>query len=522
MVIEGVTRWITAKANPRILTDGSVVWEGVLTDITERKLAEQSLARAKAHAEKLERLKTDFLTQMSHEIRTSGKLLTGIVNYILDLSKIEADQLITEERPFNLQSVVETVETLRTSITNPAVSLIVEPPNNSFPLLIGDQRRIEQVLANLLSNAIKFTDQGSIKVTFDCRQVTPFTAALKVTVQDTGIGIASSFIPQLFTPFRQSDTGVTRQYGGTGLGLSISKQLTELMGGHIHVLSEPGTGSTFWFELALSADGRKRLQTPDAPNTTQATRQRLVDLRILVVDDSLAIRELLQQLLTHEGAQVELSADGAQALAVLQQADKPFDCVMMDIQMPVMDGLTATQNIRAILRFEQLPVFAMTAGLLAEQQTRARQAGMTDVIPKPIEIDDMMNQILVAVGRNHATFESNSGNRPNVMPLIAGIDRDYVHRALDGDIKLFDKLVLIFVEEFEGLEDRICERLVPEAHPTSLKEAIRFSHSLHGAARVKSVPSSSARLQPHSSTHWKARRILTWPNSTPWENCSLI
>ena len=512
VVIDGTTRWITAESNPRVLTDGSVVWEGVLTDITERKLAEQSLARAKAHAEKLERLKTDFLTQMSHEIRTplttilgltallddetlatdqrdkvnkiraSGKLLIGIVNDILDLSKIEAGQLITEEQPFDLLAIVETAKTFRASITNSDVSLTVTPPNDTVPLLIGDQRRIEQVLTNLLSNAIKFTERGNITVTFACQQNTPFTVKLQVTVKDTGIGIEPSFIPLLFTPFRQSDSGVTRQYGGTGLGLSISKQLVELMGGQIHVQSEPGKGSRFWFELALTTSDRNRFQPQQSSSTTLATRHRLIDLHILVVDDSLAIRELVQQLLEREGARVEIATDGAHALAILQEAKESFDCVMMDIQMPVMDGLTATQNIRTIPGFEQLPIFAMTAGLLAEQQTRARQAGMTDVIAKPIDIDHMMSQILAAVGRNNMTRSSNGSIESNVMPLITGIDRDRVNRTIDGDTKLFDKLVRIFIEEFEGLDDRIRARLTQDSDAESIKEAIRFSHSLNGAA----------------------------------------
>jgi len=512
VIVNGTTRWITAESKPRELADGSVLWEGVLTDITKRKLAEQSLAHAKAHAEKLERLKTDFLTQMSHEIRTplttilglaallddktltlsqrdrvkkiraSGKLLTGIVNDILDLSKIEAGQLITEELPFNLATVLDTVETFRTSISNPAVSLAVVPPKNPVPLLIGDQRRIEQVLANLLSNAIKFTEQGAITVTVECQQTAPFKASLQITVQDTGIGITPTFMTQIFTPFRQSDSGIARSYGGTGLGLSISKQLMEIMGGQIHVTSEPGQGSTFWFDLSLTTVDRNRFQQRHSTSTPLTTSRRLVGLYILVVDDSLAIRQLVQQLLEREGAQVTIAADGAHALTVLQQADEPFDCVMMDIQMPVMDGLTATQNIRALPQFDNLPVLAMTAGLFAEQQARARQAGMTDVIAKPIDIDHMINQILISVGRNNGGHGSNGATNPNPMPLIAGIDRDHVNRTLDGDSKLFDKLVLIFIQEFEGLDDRIRECLAQDDHPYSIKEAIRFSHTLNGAA----------------------------------------
>jgi CheY-like chemotaxis protein len=256
----------------------------------------------------------------------------------------------------------------------------------------------------------------------------------------------------------------------------------EIMGGQIHVTSEPGQGSTFWFYLSLTTVDRNRFQQRHSTSTPLTTSRRLVGLYILVVDDSLAIRQLVQQLLEREGAQVTIAADGAHALTVLQQADEPFDCVMMDIQMPVMDGLTATQNIRALPQFDNLPVLAMTAGLFAEQQARARQAGMTDVIAKPIDIDHMINQILISVGRNNGGHGSNGATNPNPMPLIAGIDRDHVNRTLDGDSKLFDKLVLIFIQEFEGLDDRIRECLAQDDHPYSIKEAIRFSHTLNGAA----------------------------------------
>jgi PAS domain S-box-containing protein len=514
VVVKGQTRWITADSKPRELPDGSVVWEGVLADITERKLAEQSLARAKAQAEKLERLKSDFLAQMSHEIRTpltailgladllagdivtepeqdkikkiqtSGKLLLGIINDILDLSKIEADQLITEELPFELSAVLATVEAFRASITRPTVSLTVIGPQwpEPLPVLIGDQRRLEQVLANLLSNAIKFTEQGKISVTFQLQPSGSSSVQLRVTVQDTGMGIAPDFMAQLFTPFTQSDTGIARQYGGTGLGLSISKQLVELMGGHIHVTSHPGDGSTFWFELPLAIDARLLSHTRASNTGSLGTADRLAGLTILVADDSPSIRDLIMEFLQREGAVVELASDGAQALSILQTQHRQFDCVMMDVQMPVMDGLSATQNIRALRQFDQLPVLAMTAGLLAEQQARARQAGMADVVAKPIDLNRMVTQILMAVRRanHHADVTVLDPNNP--MPFIMGIDREHVNRTMDGNRDLFDRLIIIFIEEFDGLDDRISTILDQGLNPENMQEAARLAHALRGAA----------------------------------------
>lgn len=529
LVVKGQTRWITAESKPRDLPDGSVVWEGVLTDITERKLAEQALARAKARAEELERLKSDFLTQMSHEIRTpltsilgladllaedqlqqrqqdkvkqiqtSGKLLLGIINDILDMSKIEAGQLITEELPFEICELLAHLDTFKTATLKPGVTLSVQQPIGVVPRVIGDERRIEQVLTNLVGNAIKFTDQGTIRVIVDVADQTDTSLKLCVSVSDTGKGIDSALLPKLFTPFVQADTGIARQHGGTGLGLSISKQLVELMGGRIGVMSEPGKGSTFWFELPLAID-QHNLPSWEAnagadpqenaepggsgePTDTKVVKRtpRLKGLHILVVDDSDSIRDLICEVLEREEAEVELAIDGAQALEVLRSSKKRFDCVMMDVQMPVMDGLTAMRNIRTMRQFDHLPVLAMTAGLLAEQQARARQAGMADVVAKPVDFKQMINQILVAVGRtSHPTYNPEADDNP--MPVLACIDREHVNRTMDGNRRLFDRLCVIFVEEFEGLDHRIGAVLDQGINPETIKEAGRLAHALRGAA----------------------------------------
>ena len=529
LIVKGQTRWITAESKPRPLPDGSTVWEGVLTDITERKLAEQALARAKARAEELERLKSEFLTQMSHEIRTpltailgladlladdrlensqhdkvaqiqtSGKLLLSIINDILDMSKIEAGQLITEELPFEISGLVAHLNTFKSAITKPNVTLSVQQPLGSVPTVIGDERRIEQVLTNLVGNAIKFTSQGKITVTLDILDQTETQLKLRTSVTDTGPGIDASLSPKLFTPFVQADTGVSRRYGGTGLGLSISKQLVELMGGRIGVISEPGKGSQFWFELPLAIDQQAksvwqafRSAQQAEPNGTSQTKRtpRLAGLNLLVVDDSDSIRDLICEFLEREGAQVELASDGAQALEVLRASKdnsndrsnrKPFDCVMMDVQMPVMDGLTAMRNIRAMPEFDQLPVLAMTAGLLAEQQARARQAGMADVVAKPVDFKQMVEQILVAVGRVYQPAPAADGDE-NPMPAIACIDRDHVNRTMEGNRRLFDRLCGVFIEEFEGLDGRIGAVLAQGIDAATIKEAGRLAHALRGAA----------------------------------------
>ncbi|UOD51292.1 ATP-binding protein [Orrella daihaiensis] len=543
LVVNGKTRWITAESKPRALPDGSTVWEGVLADITERKLAEQALARAKARAEELERLKTDFLTQMSHEIRTpltailgladlladdnlqpsqhdkvtqiqtSGKLLLGIINDILDMSKIEAGQLITEELPFALDELVDHLQTFKTAITKPGVKLSVQQPLDKAPAVIGDKRRIEQVLTNLVGNAIKFTEHGNITVTLDIAEQTDTFLKLRASVTDTGPGIDSDLLQKLFTPFVQADTGVSRRHGGTGLGLSISKQLVELMGGRIGVISEPGKGSQFWFELSLAIDQHAKPSWLLDPNQTEhlgprKRGPRLAGLNILVVDDSDSIRDLICEVLEREQAQVELASDGRQALEVLRRhkdRGKQFDCVMMDVQMPVMDGLTAMRHIRAMREFNHLPVLAMTAGLLAEQQARARQAGMADVVAKPVDFQQMVEQILVAVGRVHYPVPiTEDGENP--MPALAGVDREHVNRTMDGNRRLFDRLCRVFVEEFEGLDDRIGAVLDQGIDAASIQEAGRLAHALRGAAsQIGALELAQAAAAVEHSLHTDAQ-----------------
>ncbi len=199
-----------------------------------------------------------------------------------------------------------------------------------------------------------------------------------------------------------------------------------------------------------------------------------------MVDNSDAIRDLISEFLECEAATVEQANHGAQALEVLRASNHRFDCIMMDVQMPVMDGLTATRNIRAMREFDRLPVLAMTAGLLAEQQVRARQAGMTDLVAKPMEFNQMVMQILAAVGR--VCYPTTDTNSHDPMPNIAGVDRDHVNRTMESNRRLFDRLCGVFIEEFEGLDDRINAVLAQGMNPDTIKEAGRLAHSLRGAA----------------------------------------
>lgn len=513
IAVNGETRWVAAESKPRPLADGSTIWEGVLIDITDRKLAQESLASAKARAEQLEKIKSDFLTRMSHEIRTpltlmlgltdlladeqdkatqaeklaqlrnAGHLLLGIVNDILDLSKIEAGQLITESRAFEVASLIAYAQAFEASITKPGLRLLCSHPTGSLPLMLGDQRRIEQVMGNLIGNAIKFTEKGLVTVTFELAQDAPKVARLKIAVQDSGIGIAEQQLSSLFTPFMQSDTSTWRQYGGSGLGLSISKELVELMGGRIGVQSQLGSGSTFWFELPLPiAEPNNQPSEASSWRTERSSKSKpLVGLRILVVDDSLSIRGLIRVLLEREGAAVELAENTMVAIEILRARGREFDCVMMDVQMPGLDGLSATRHIHQLPHLRHLPILAMTAGLLAEQQVLAREAGMADVVSKPVQTARMVEQILQVV--KPANQKTSRDHTLDVgIPDIEGIDPNYINQSIDGGRDMFDLLAASFLQEFTGFDHRLSHALSQSPSEESIAAARILIHSLRGAS----------------------------------------
>lgn len=375
--------------------------------------------------------KSEFLAQMSHEIRTplngvlglaqvlsreplapnqralveriqaSGQTLLMILNDILDFSKIEAGQLRIERRPFNLASVLTRIKNLLgPAARSKGLELRIAPPADPLGLLLGDGLRLEQVLVNLTGNAIKFTEQGVVTLTIQVLEASATDVWLRFEVRDTGIGLSSEALARLFTPFTQADAGITRRYGGTGLGLSICKRLMELMGGVIRVESQVGQGSLFWFELPFPRTAGE--STPDpgpGPALAWPAKPQLTGLQVLVVDDSAINREVVERALAQEGATVMLAADGQQAVQQLKARPEGFDAVLMDVQMPVLDGLTATRLIRSDLGLTALPILALTAGGLADQQAAAREAGANAVLTKPLDLEQLTTTLLRWVKR---------------------------------------------------------------------------------------------------------------------------
>lgn len=272
--------------------------------------------------------------------------------------------------------------------------------------LLGDDKRLEQILINLLGNGIKFTQQGEVVLRVIPLAQDQHSVQLRFEVRDTGIGIPPQALPTLFDPFTQADSSITRRFGGTGLGLSICKRLVDVIGGTLGVESTLGEGSTFWFEVPF-----ERMAGDYSPSAEVSARLKepcLAGLRILVADDSKVNLYLveLERVLKKEGAEVTLVEDGQQAVDTLAHSPQGFDAVLMDIQMPVMDGLTATRRIREDLKLDQLPIIALTAWVLPEEQQGALDAGINDFLPKPMDIKLTVEKIMRACRSASGHFES--------------------------------------------------------------------------------------------------------------------
>jgi CheY-like chemotaxis protein/HPt (histidine-containing phosphotransfer) domain-containing protein len=346
----------------------------------------------------------DYLEKIGH----SGQHLLGIINHILDFSKIEAGRLELEVVDFRLDALMRNLET-QLGETAAARGLHFEfdiAPELARPLR-GDPLRLEQVLLNFVGNAVKFSERGSVKVRARALRAFGHETLVRFEVEDHGIGIDPAEVAQLFTPFHQADPSTTRRYGGTGLGLVISKQLAELMGGEAGVESEPGRGSTFWFTARLGQGGAQETRPlRKAAPLPAPSSQRLDGTAVLLVEDNVFSQQVGRELLENAGATVAVAANGSEALALMR--GRHFDCVLMDVQMPVMDGFEATRRIRADPALREAVVIAMTANAGVEDQARCMAAGMNEFLTKPVAPEYLAATIARAIahkrghGRGHA------------------------------------------------------------------------------------------------------------------------
>ena len=323
------------------------------------------------------------------KIRTAARSLLGLVNDILDLSKVEADMLVLEEVVFSLRETMDNLLSIhRDGAISKNLELRLEYPDELPDNFIGDPLRIGQVVNNIISNALKFTSQGSIDVRVSSEETEDGTKemyrCMRISVTDTGIGIAEDKLNTLFQPFTQADASISRQFGGTGLGLAISDKLVCLLGGKISVVSAVGKGTTFSFTMLLreNPEGARRVVEEDSQEEALANLQ-IGGKRILVAEDNAINQMIMQEFIAPSGATVVMADNGQQAVDAVRT--QKFDLVFMDMQMPVMDGLEATRIIRTFAGKGALPIIAVTANAMKEDKDKGLASGMNDYITKPVE-----------------------------------------------------------------------------------------------------------------------------------------
>jgi len=372
--------------------------------------------------------KSAFLANMSHEIRTpmngivgmanllrrggvtplqaerldkidtAAQHLLSIINNILDISKIEAGKFVLEETPVNIGSLLTNVSSILSGRAKEKnIRLLIE--TGSFPHnLVGDSTRLQQALLNYAANAVKFTEKGSVTLRTLMQEETDESVRVRFEVQDTGIGIAPETLSRLFSAFEQADNSMTRRYGGTGLGLAITRSLAELMGGEIGAESTPGVGSTFWFTVKLKKSAELAVMQPMANVDVEVLIQRHYSgHRILVVDDDPMNREVARMQLEAVELVVDTADDGAEAIALTRKT--AYAAIFMDMQMPKVNGLEATRQIRLTPGYRQTPIIAMTANVFAEDKARCIAAGMNDFLVKPFNPEDLFDILLRSLSR---------------------------------------------------------------------------------------------------------------------------
>ncbi len=476
--------------------------EGLGQKVKELEKTQHQLFEAKAAAEAANEAKGRFLANVSHELRTpmnailgmvdlalprqsdplsseflqtakaSADVLLTLLNDLLDSAKIEAGKLELESAPFSLRCVLDhTTQVLAVRASEKGISYSCRIMSNVPDVLVGDQVRVRRILLNLAGNAIKFTDRGGVTVNVRVEVQETHQACLEFAVRDTGIGIPRAVLDRIFHPFTQADASTARQFGGTGLGLTISSRLVSMMGGRIWVESEPGQGSTFYFTIRLPL-AKQSLPAPVAPLVLRAAPR---SLRILLVEDNPANQKLVAFILKDRGHAVEVAGNGHEGIRRAEQ-DR-YDVILMDVQMPGVDGLEATKAIRAReYGRSHVPIVAMTAHAMKGDRERCLAAGMDGYLSKPVDGQEMIVLIedLAAKAVPRASTPARSEHAE--APAVVVFDHDLALKRCLKDENMLTEMIQCFFGEVDNLFPQMRTALDRD----DLVEVGRLGHRLKG------------------------------------------